>query len=277
MTGLPANDGSEQAPTRENGSRTMLIDAHVHLYPVFDRVRFFAATVENLGSAARALGHPPGPGGIFLTETTRDDAFAELAAGKGVPHGWRVERPAQDDCALWLHGPAGPALLVVAGRQLVSAEGLEVLAIGRQGAQADRLPAADILAALRAEETPAILPWGAGKWMGARGKLLARLVEDAAGQGVLLGDNAGRPLGWPTPPAFRSGLPVLPGTDPLPVAPAVGEAGSYGFVLEGTPDPARPAEDIRARLLAMTAPPARFGGRTGPAGFVRRQIQLRAG
>lgn len=255
----------------------MLIDAHVHLYPVFDRVRFFAATVENLSSAARALGRPAGPGGIFLTETVRDDAFAGLAAGQGVPHGWRVERPAADPNALWLSGPVGPALLIVAGRQLVSAEGLEVLAIGRQETQADGLPAAEILAALHAEGTPAILPWGAGKWMGARGTHLSGLIEGAAGHGVLLGDNAGRPLGWREPPAFRAGLPVLPGTDPLPVAAAADEAGSYGFVLEGDPDPARPAEDIRARLLAMTAQPETFGKRTGPAGFVRRQIQLRVG
>lgn len=253
----------------------MLIDAHVHLYREFDRGRFFAAAVENLAAARRERGLAAGPGGIFLTETTRDEAFSELAAGQGLPSGWRVQCPPADPHAFWLHGPASLALLVVAGRQLVSAEGLEVLTVGRRETQADGLPAAEILDVLHAEDTPAILPWGAGKWMGARRAVLAGLLETAAGKGVLLGDNAGRPLGWPEPPVFRASLPVLPGTDPLPVTDATSEVGRYGFVLDGDPDPERPAEDIRARLLAMTGQPDTFGARTGPFRFVRRQIQLR--
>lgn len=253
----------------------MLIDAHVHLYPAFDRARFFGAAVGNLASAARARGAAEGPGGLFLTETVRDDAFSELAAGHGLPPGWRSELLPRDDFALWLHGPGDATLLIVAGRQLVSVEGLEVLAIGRRASDGHGRPAAEILADLRAEASPAILPWGAGKWMGDRGKVLAGLVEAGLGRGVLLGDNAGRPQGWPKPAVFRSGLPVLPGTDPLPVAQAAGEVGSFGFVLDGAPDESRPAGDIRARLMAMTTQPEIFGRRTGPAGFVARQIQLR--
>lgn len=253
----------------------MLIDSHVHLYPAFDRARLLAAAAANLAAAARGLGGPAGAGVLFLTETCRDEAFAEMAAGQGVPDGWRVEGFAEDPQALRLLGQGGVELLIVAGRQLVSAERLEVLAVGHRDTAPDGRPAAEILAGLRAAGVPAILPWGVGKWIGARGRLVAELVAAAPGPGLLLGDNAGRPLGWATPPLFRTGLPVLPGSDPLPVSGADVEAGRYGFVLEGAPDPVRPAADIRARLMAMTAQPVRFGRRTGPLGFVRRQTQLR--
>lgn len=254
----------------------MLIDTHVHLYPAFDTARFFAATVQNLTDAARSRGLPEGPGGIFLTETVREEAFAGLAAGQGLPPGWQVSVPEADPHALWLTGPGQERLLVVAGRQLISAEGLEVLAIGTRDTAPDGLPVSEILSALAASGRPAILPWGAGKWMGARGKVIAALAREAAPGGWLWGDNAGRPRGWPDPAVFKT-RPVLPGTDPLPLAAAEAEAGRYGIVLEGALDPARPAEDICARLIALTAQPPMFGTRTGPLGFVTRQVQLRMG
>ncbi|MGR3465020.1 hypothetical protein [Limimaricola sp.] len=255
----------------------MLIDAHVHIHPGFDRAVFLRSAADNLASAAAALGHPPGPGGLILTEIPGAGVFEAFAAGQGLPRGWRAQAPPQDAEALWLQDPEGRELLLVSGRQFVSAEGLEILALGGRPADQGGLPAAEILARLGRMELPAVLPWGAGKWIGERGRLLRGLLDGAARPGVLLGDNAGRPFGWPRPGCFRDGPPVLPGTDPLPVAAAADDAGRYGFVFDRQIPRSLPAAALRDWLLQLTGQPPVFGRRCGPVAFAHRQVMLRAG
>jgi hypothetical protein len=95
----------------------------------------------------------------------------------------------------------------------------------------------------------------------------------------MLGDNAGRPRGWATPPHFRRamamGMPVLPGSDPLPVAGAEAGIGGFGCLLDGRLDPVRPAEDLRARLFRLRGQPVTIGRRKGVGAVVAEQIALR--
>jgi hypothetical protein len=96
----------------------------------------------------------------------------------------------------------------------------------------------------------------------------------AAHPGILLGDNAGRPLGWPAPAVFDR-APVLPGTDPLPYPGAEAGVGRYGFLLEGAIDLDRPGAAIRAQLAGLTASPRHIGRRVGPVGFIAGQTRIR--
>ncbi|EYD70366.1 hypothetical protein [Limimaricola hongkongensis] len=255
----------------------MLIDAHVHIHPGFDRAVFLQSAADNLARAGAARGHPPAPGGLILTEIPGADVFDAFAAGRGLPRGWRAQAPSQDPEALWLQGPEGRELLLVSGRQFVSAEGLEILAVGGRPEGLGGQPAAEILARLGGMGLPAVLPWGAGKWIGERGRVLRALLDAAARPGVLLGDNAGRPFGWPKPGCFRGGPPVLPGTDPLPIAAAAQDAGRYGVVCDQPLPRARPAAALRDWLLRLTVQPPVFGRRCGPVAFAHRQVMLRAG
>lgn len=245
------------------------VDGHVHLYPCFDLEHGLDAAQANLATARRSTGLSDGsPGVLLLTETAAEGAFARLAALSGTP--WRLDRP--EETALVLTRPGAPPLVVVAGRQVQTAERIEVLAIGTTRPGGDGTPLADLLDALTAEGTPAILPWGVGKWLGKRGRLVAETA--AARPDLLLGDNAGRPVGWPAPPAF-AGRVVLPGTDPLPFRGAEAGIGRFGFVLPGDLDLAAPASDLRRRLGALKTSPRGFGRRSGPLRAARDQILLR--
>ena len=256
-------------PTTGPVAGAVAIDGHVHLYPEADLGRLFTAARDNLTRAcprATAIG-------LLLTETARDDAFAALASGSGVPPGWSVRSFPEDSAALEVDDGAGRPLLLVAGRQIVTAEGLEVLAPATALRFADGRPVAEVLAELHAAGAPAILPWGLGKWLGARGGRVTELFA-VGGAGLLAGDNAGRPPFWPRPAVFDR-APMLPGTDPLPVPGAETDVGRYGFVLEGGLDPQRPAADLAARLFALASQPAVIGRRQGLGQVIARQRALR--
>ena len=254
----------------------VLVDGHVHLYPEFDPARFVVAAATNLAAAAHAAGIGPDRTAnvLLLVETPRETGFADLRDGSLVLSGWRAEAAALGDPAVILTPETGgQPLILVAGRQIQTAERIEVLAFATTAAPpADGTSLDEVLAALATQGVPAVLPWGAGKWIGRRGRRVRAAL--AAHPGVLLGDNAGRPIGWPSPKIFDR-APVLPGSDPLPYPGAEAGVGRYGFLLEGPIDLARPGAAIRDALLGLTATPRRVGRRVGPLGFIVGQTRMR--
>ncbi|MCL6285287.1 hypothetical protein M3P21_17295 [Ruegeria sp. 2012CJ41-6] len=246
----------------------ILVDGHVHLYGSADRQRFFEAAWRNLSAAVPAVA-TYWQGCLLLTETARDSAFEALRSD-APPDGWKLRTIPQDPGALVLHRD-GAALTVIAGRQVVTSEGIEILALPTTRRFEDGQPAAALLAELHDDAIPAVLPWGLGKWMGRRGRLVAELAR--SGPGVSLGDNAGRPPGWRVP--LFGGAVVLPGTDPLPLPGAEDGVGRYGFTLPGRLDPDRPAIDMAQRLLALDTQPPVFGQRRTLGAVLSEQIALR--
>lgn len=250
----------------------LLVDGHVHLYPCFDPDRFLAAAHSNLTAAARQIGGVSA-GALLFTETARDFAFDALKSGALAHSGWIVESAEGDPALVLRSAEGGLPLVIVAGRQIQTKERIEVLAVGSEAPPPpDGTPLADVLATLAANGVPMILPWGVGKWMGERGRIVARTFAETPG--LLAGDNAGRPLGWRAPEIF-SKWPVLPGSDPLPYPGAEANVGSYGFVLEGPVDLSRPGAVIRDRLSGLADSPARFGSRAGPVDFVTSRVRFR--
>jgi len=166
----------------------------------------------------------------------------------------------------------GGRLLVIAGRQIVSLERIEVLAVDcRENIPNGLTLDATIAAMQEMGGAVPVLPWGVGKWSGERGRLVANA---AARYSLLLGDNAGRPFGWPRPALFQQYV-VLPGTDPLRLRSEQERVGIYGFMLEGRFDFERPAAGVVNALQNLTQSPPVFGNRVGPYGFLRQQLGLR--
>ena len=262
-------------------SGTFMVDAHVHCHAGVSPVRLLDHAAANIADAAAARQIRPAAGWLLFTEMAKDDAFAAFAraasAGTALD-GWQISRT-DEPISLLAEGPAAFPLVLVAGRQIVTAEGLEVLAIGALGPFADGLDLAATVAAVQAADGLAVLPWGFGKWWGRRGAVVADFLAAATPGSLFLGDNGGRLQGAPPPAAFATaaakGIPVLPGSDPLPLAAeAETAAGRYGFVLEAVVDADHPAAGLVAHLEALREQPQSFGTRQSLLPFVSRQLAM---
>lgn len=255
------------------------VDAHVHIYPGYDLDRLVAGACANvLAAAPGAARQEPPLCYLLLSETARDNAFVRLRDGPGrQPGGWLV-RPTAEPEALWLDTRAGVPLVIVAGRQIRTAEGLEVLALGTTAALPDDRPLDEAVRNAALAARLVVLPWGFGKWTGRRRRLVDALLAAGPSE-VQLGDNRGRPALAGDPPAFAaaraSGRRVLPGSDPLPLPGAERDVAAYGFVLHGPVLEQRPLASLLALLDAVRGDLPRYGHRVGLSRFLRDQLGLR--
>jgi hypothetical protein len=262
--------------------RTLLVDAHVHVHDCFDERVFFDSALANLEVAASRRGNGHGwLGCILFTESAGRDVFADLKGRTRAPaDAWRF-RATAEDCSLIACRDGEESLVLVAGRQIVSTEHIEVLALGATATLPDGQTLIETLAAVRAVGALPVLPWGFGKWLGIRGRLVAGQIATGRPGELFLGDNGGRPAMFPRPRLFARaearGLAVLPGSDPLPFAREVAKAARYGFVLEGPFDAAAPFAAIRRVLTGLSASPEPFGRLERWSTFVHRQIAMQLG
>jgi len=96
---------------------------------------------------------------------------------------------------------------------------------------------------------------------------------------VALGDSAGRPAGLGEGAVFglarKMGVPILPGTDPLPIPGHLKRAGQYGLWFEGRLDPKALSADLREKLTSGLPADATIGRRDGVLTALVTQIRLR--
>ncbi len=265
----------------------VLLDAHVHYHEGFSRPAFFDAARRNLAAGARELGLPETVGrGLMFTESAGVDVFGELAAISSTnpaPANEWTFRSTEEDNSLWALPPGETVppqgrILLIAGRQIVTRDGLEVLALGC------RTPIPDGMSLQRARDSVIenngvpVVPWGFGKWWFARGRLLAQLLAAGSPGTWFVGDNAGRPRLAPRPPLFaraaENGVFVLPGSDPLPLSGQEGKPGRCGLHLLAEIDRARPAASVLAALRALDAQPSTFGRYERLPAFARDQLAM---
>lgn len=259
----------------------ILCDGHVHIHPCYDLEKFFKAAIINFKSETDKVAHGMEPAGVlWLTESKNAHCFKQLSgklARIQIP-GWTF-RPTLENNSLLGTTSAGDHIFVVAGRQIVTAEKLEVLALGTDQDIEDGRPIREVLSLVTENGALAVIPWGAGKWWGKRGVLLHSLLLENAKNSFFLGDNGGRPRLWSYPPLLhectRLGIRILSGSDPLPFADEALRPGSFGFRLQGGLDAERPATSIINRLRDPAEQIAPFGRHMGLARFVRNQVGLR--
>jgi hypothetical protein len=205
----------------------LLIDGHVHIYDCFDLAKFFDSADANFkfGAALQNHGHDFS-GILLLAETFKDNWFnhlADYADGKGLPDGkntgsWMFSRTNENNSLLAKSGDS-KNLLLIAGRQIVTSEGLEVLALFTNECFKDGDPIKKLIEDIKNRGGIPVIPWGFGKWMGKRGVVLNRLIESAKNPYFYLGDNGNRPLFLTDPAQFKlaqnKNIRNLPGSDPL--------------------------------------------------------------
>lgn len=256
----------------------LFVDAHVHLHPIFDLGIFLTSAARNVAAAARALGVGEGDaiGVLLLSEGANEGAFARLRSdGLGVS-GWTVEATTESE-SLRVRESGRLRLIVVAGRQIVTREGVEVLSLLSGESVADGMPLDDTIETVRLANGIPVLPWGFGKWTMRRGKLVAAVLRSRP-HDVFLGDNGGRLGAAPEPrlleEARRRGVPVLPGSDPLPFRGEQSRAGACGFLADVRLDEERPAEVLRGWLHVLREQPPRYGTLETLGRFCRNQARM---
>jgi hypothetical protein len=262
----------------------ILVDGHVHIHNCCDLTYFLDSAFQNFTVASKAWKSSTFDayiGALLLAESAGANWFARLErhvnCDNGEIGGWRLIRTAEN-CSLLGQRSAAETILVIAGRQIVTAEKLEVLALCTDDSFEDGLPLDETVGNARKAGSLVVLPWGTGKWWGKRGKILQRFLESQPPNDIFLGDNSGRPIFWRNPAHFKRawarGIRILPGSDPLPFSSECWRAGSFGFALTEKISFEHPAADVKRILLESRSEPQPYGSLERPYRFLRNQIAM---
>src|SRR5262245_25238663 len=158
----------------------VLVDGHVHVHECFDVARLFDAAAANFAAAARTIAGERGYDSVLCLVESRAERFLDAVRARRDRvwrggHGfWEIEPTSEHEALVARRGST--RLTLIAGRQIVTRERLEVLALGTTAPLPDDEPIEATLAAVRDVGAATVLPWGVGKWLGARGAVVARIL-----------------------------------------------------------------------------------------------------
>jgi hypothetical protein len=265
------------------------LDCHVHLYQLGDLPKLLQAAVRNARHVQlhtqetpwRLDGQPVLPT-LILTELNSRDSFAvimklAMSPGGDSIHGWRFEAGG-DGLSIFARHDDGEVALIISGQQIVTKERLEILAIACRPDVENGLELTNTLSEIRHRDAAAVFPWGVGKWLGRRGRLLDAALAAGKPGDFALSDTASRPFCWPEPrlaAAAQRGFMVLRGADPLPLAGQVEHVGAFGTLANIVFDDERPALSVVAALKSDVTAMKAFGSRQSPFAFCRAQLLFR--
>lgn len=262
----------------------ILVDAHVHIYDCFDLHTFLDSALSNFRAEAARCGQGVTfTALLLLTETARENWFQRLKKlaseerqiGNRAFENWTFHRT-KESSSLCARRDSTQMLFLIAGRQIVTAENLEVLALATDKEFEDGIPLTEVIRTVRGSGAIPVIPWGPGKWMGQRGMILTKTLNGPEAPGLFLGDNGNRPGFWPRPSHFKvaetKGIRVLPGSDPLPFPSESWRPGSFGFSVNRSITPEYPASDLKRILLDPTTRLKEYGHLEHLWRFFRNQL-----
>jgi hypothetical protein len=264
----------------------ILVDAHVHIYDCFDLETFLDSACSNFRKEAESSGHENDfTGVLLLAETAKSYGFDSLSQ---VVDGRRLEGREIGKWRLWRTGEDGSLcagcdderrLFVVAGRQVVTAEGVEVLSLANIHSVPEGLPVNRMIEEVVDRGGTPVIPWGFGKWVGRRGQVLHRLLDTEKDAAFFLGDSGNRPFFVPYPAQLKraqeKGIRNLPGSDPMPLPSGQKKPGSFGFSISERLDRSKPAAHLKEMIRNGNLALRTYGELTGLLDFVRSQTLVR--
>lgn len=265
-----------------------LVDAHVHLYKAFDlQVALDAATRNFAREAVNRHGSDPFVGVLLLADPTGEGRFSELKAFSGSQDsagvdpmaGWRLRATTEDEALIAERRDGNAIIVVIAGRQIATGEGLEVLALFTRRQFPDGMAFFNTVDLVMHAGAMAVVPWGFGKWLGRRGRLVRRMMIQAEPADVFFADSGARPVFCPRSPLLRDaerlGAGVMAGSDPFPFAWEVDRIGSYGISFPGMLSLVEPIAGLRELFRDAMGTSRRYGTLQGPYRFLRNQVGIR--
>ncbi len=133
--------------TSTNPNQTIWADAHVHIYDCYDLEEFLDSALKNFNATAQKSGYSQAETALmFLTETAQDHYFQKLIQSTQKDGNsnlnlkdWSLLKT-EENCSVYAKHSTGQGIFIFAGRQIVTAENLEVLALLTAEEFADSLP-----------------------------------------------------------------------------------------------------------------------------------------
>jgi hypothetical protein len=259
----------------------LIADTHVHLYRCYDIGTTLRRAYENLMGLARILSLPNPVPVLCLTERHDHHVFGGLKTGRLRLDPDRVTAVPGEPAGLILQaGDNAPSLILLAGRQIITREKIEVLGLAMASLVSDGLSLEETVARVREQGGIPVLSWAPGKWFFGRGRIVRTFVSRVAPGEILLGDTSLRPRGWREPRIMRvgrrRGLGVVAGSDPLPFVADALWAGRVATAYRPAPfDWNHPVAEITHRLLREVPLQRRIGVRLSPAQVLVRLLHNR--
>lgn len=260
----------------------ILADSHVHIHPCFDPALCLDAALAHFLSV-----NPQGYFLLLLTESYSERYFEAFYQATYRNHqanfslgDWTIQRTQENYSLSAVHRSSHYRLFIISGKQISTLEQLEVLALMITDNVAEGQPLATVVKSISSKGGIPVIPWGFGKWMGPRGRILSQFLAQTDLPTLFLGDNSGRPRFWLEPPLFKTakarGLKILPGTDPLPFPSEGQRPGCFGFSLEGFGkfNPQTPGFSFKQALLNPCVQPMAYGSLEQPYRFIRNQLMM---
>ena len=225
----------------------LIIDAHVHIYDCFNVDNMLTSAYKNIRKHADNYGAIKNYTSLLLLTESNGYNYYEALKNNIVPKNsdrdlllsdWEIIPSTQyinDNSLLAMQNSQGHTIYIAAGRQIITMEGIEVLALSCSTQIKDGLSIDKTISRLTDMDALVILPWGVGKWLGKRGDIVLKLLNRLEPNDIAIGDISGRPKIWPQPKHFKlakqRGIKILSGTDPLPLRGEERKVGEYGSLL----------------------------------------------
>ena len=247
------------------------VDAHVH----FHQRRFVAPTLDAAARNFSRVANQTGRllGALLLAESARERVFEHIS-GWNTCGGWHL-RPVAGELETIIASSGRGKIVIVSGRQVRCALGLEALALGTTRDYPDGRELRETLDLIRADGALGVVPWGFGKWMGRAGEVIRELFSTSSPDSVYAGDNGGRLQLWrmprPLQAAARAGFKVLPGTDPFPFAADYRRVGAFGFLAGTDVSRSAPWRSLKQWLEGPGSAPEPYGQALNPVQFLLNQ------
>lgn len=258
----------------------ILIDAHIHIHECFNLNLFFDSAKANFLDQIYELKIGPANAVLCLTESHKTHYFEILlqkALLKKKTERWNITCTLNNN-VVKLTDQLGFEIFLIAGRQIVTKENLEVLAIGLLEDPEDGSSIDEVLEYVNKNNAIPIIPWGVGKWLGKREKIIKNLIAHNRSFPIYLGDNGNRPLFWKKSNLFNfaanHGIFNLPGSDPLPFRNGEKKPGSFGFLLKNSLDVSKPFDSVYSSINSTKKQFITFGKLEYPLNFLNNQISM---
>ncbi len=216
---------------------------------------------------------------LLFTEGKDNDYFSRFKAKGNIGKQSEYEfENTQEGCSIILSKNKQPLCYILAGRQIVTSEKLEVLSVASSQKIEDGLPIKEVVKKLIDNKQIAVLAWGVGKWFSKRGQIIKGILEKFHSSYLFIGDNSARPILWPVPKLFHLAenynIQILRGSDPLPFSEEVSRVGTYGFFLEGDFQLKNPAESFCKLLISNNTKIKLVGRQDNSFSFLNRQTKM---